>query len=456
MNIHQIVENQRQFYKTNKTKDINYRKQTLKKIKEWMIHHESLILDALKKDLNKDAVEGYMCEIGLTLSELNYQLKHISRWSKKKYVLTPLAQFWGTSYESYEPYGVTLVMSPWNYPFMLSLEPAIGAIAAGNCVVIKPSAYAPHVSQVIYKMINETCDSRHVCVIEGGRSENTELLEQRFDYIFFTGSVSVGKLVMEKASRNLTPVTLELGGKSPCIVDDDKNLRLAAKRVAFGKFLNAGQTCVCPDYLLIRRDLKESFIQYMKEYIVDFFGENPLNNEQLVKIINRKHFDRLNGLLENQDIIIGGKSDLDTLKIEPTIVDNVKEDNLLMKEEIFGPILPIMTYDRLEDAIEYINSNEKPLAFYLFSSNKAVQKKLLNSCSFGGGCINDTIIHLASSRLGFGGVGNSGMGQYHGKKSFETFSHTRSIVKKATWIDLPMRYYPYNKFKEKLIKMFVK
>lgn len=456
MNINEIVETQRQFYKTNQTKDIKYRKDTLKKMRDWIKINESQIITALKADLNKDAVEGYMCEIGLTLSELNYQLKHISRWARKKYALTPLAQFWGTSFESYEPYGVTLVMSPWNYPFMLSLEPAIGAIAAGNCVVIKPSAYAPNVSHVIYKMINETCDSKHVCVVEGGRNENTQLLEQRFDYIFFTGSVNVGKLVMEKASRHLTPVTLELGGKSPCIVDDRKNLKLAAKRVAFGKFLNAGQTCVCPDYVLIKHELKNSFIKYIEEYIKEFFGDRPLNNDQLVKIINKKHFDRLNALLENQTIAYGGYSDENTLKIEPTVVDNIQEDNLLMQEEIFGPILPVMTYENIDEAIEYVNNHEKPLAFYIFSSSKAIQNKLLNSCSFGGGCINDTIIHLASSRLGFGGVGHSGMGEYHGKKSFETFSHTRSIVKKATWIDLPMRYYPYTKFKEKLIRMFVK
>lgn len=456
MDIQTIVNNQRNFFKTYKTKDINYRKQVLNKIKQWIITNEKLILDALKQDLNKDDVEGYMCEVGLTLSELNYQLKHISRWSKNKYVLTPLAHFYSTSYETYEPYGVTLVMSPWNYPFMLSIEPAIGAIAAGNCVIIKPSAYAPATSHIIYRMINETCDPRHVCVVEGGRNENAQLLEQRFDYIFFTGSVNVGKLVMEKASCYLTPVTLELGGKSPCIVDDDKYLKLAAKRVAFGKFLNAGQTCVCPDYLFIKEDLKDQFIIYLKDYIKDFFGDNPLNNEQLVKIINKKHFDRLNNLLINQDIIIGGHSNESTLKISPTVVDHITEDNPLMQEEIFGPILPIMTYKNINEVIDYVVSHEKPLACYIFSNNKNIQNKLLTSLSFGGGCINDTIIHLASPRLGFGGVGYSGMGQYHGKKSFETFSHTRSIVKKANWLDLPMRYYPYDKFKEKLIRMFVK
>lgn len=456
MDIKQLVLTQREFYQTHYTKDIQHRKAILKKLRQWIIEHQDLILDALKKDLNKHETEAYMCEIGLTLSELNYQLRHIKHWSKNKKVWTPLAQFYGVSYESYEPYGVTLVMSPWNYPFMLSLEPAIGAIAAGNTVIIKPSAYAPNVSHVIKKMIDETCDSQYVAVVEGGRNENTALLEQRFDYIFFTGSVNVGKLVMEKASRYLTPVTLELGGKSPCIVDDRKSLKLAVKRIAFGKFLNAGQTCVAPDYLLIKEELKDDFISYMKDIITEFFGENPLQNDQLVKIINEKHFERLNHLLENQDIVIGGHSHQETLKIEPTLVDHIQADNPLMQEEIFGPILPILTYQNIDEAIHFINNREKPLAFYIFSNQKHIQDKLLKSCSFGGGCINDTIIHLATSHLGFGGVGHSGMGSYHGKKSFETFSHTRSIVKKATWIDLPLRYYPYNSLKEKLIRLFVK
>jgi len=456
MNIKDIVQIQRDFYNTNTTKDIIYRKQTLKKLRHWIKENEVEIIDALKADLNKDAVESYMCEIGLTLSELNYQLKHISHWSKRKYVPTPLAQFYSTSFEYYEPYGVTLIMSPWNYPFMLSIEPAIGAIAAGNCVIIKPSAYAPHVSHVIFKMINETCDQRHVYVVEGGRNENTQLLEQRFDYIFFTGSVNVGKLVMEKASHYLTPVTLELGGQSPCIVDDHQSLKLAAKRIAFGKFLNAGQTCVAPDYLLIKHELKDIFIKYMEDTIYEFFGHRPLENDQLVKIINQKHFHRLHQLLQNQMIICGGKSDAKTLKIEPTLIDHVDDENPLMQEEIFGPILPIMTYENIDEAIEFINSHEKPLAFYIFSSHKSIQNKLLKSCSFGGGCINDTIIHLATPYLGFGGVGHSGMGAYHGKKSFETFSHTKSIVKKAKWIDLPLRYYPYSQMKDKLIRIFVR
>lgn len=456
MDIKELVEMQRNYYMTLQTKDIAQRIKTIENIKIWILEHQNRIIEALKKDLNKDATESYMCEIGLVLSEINYQLKHIKKWSKPKRVRTPLAQFYGTSYETYEPYGVCLVMSPWNYPFMLSIEPAIGAIAAGNTVIIKQSAYAPHVSHIIKQMIEESCDEKWVAVVEGGRAENTELLEQRFDYIFFTGSVNVGKLVMEKASRYLTPVTLELGGKSPCIVDDDKSLKLAAKRIAFGKFLNAGQTCVAPDYLLIKEELKDSFIEAIRDVIYEFFGENPIENKQLVKIINQKHFERLSHLLENQDIVIGGKFDERHLKISPTVVDHVDGDNSLMQEEIFGPILPIITYHNIHEAIHFINQREKPLAFYIFSSQKEVQDLLLKSSSFGGGCINDTIIHLATSELGFGGVGHSGMGSYHGKKSFETFSHTRSIVKKATWIDLPLRYYPYTPLKDKMIRLFVK
>ena len=456
MNIKNLINKQREFFKTNETKNITTRIKTIKTIKKWIINNEHLILDALQKDLNKHKTEAYMCEVGLVISEINYQLKHIKKWSKDKKVPTPLSQFYGVSYESYEPYGVVLIMAPWNYPFMLSLEPTIGALAAGNTVIIKPSAYAPNVSNIIKKMITETCSEKYVSVVEGGRDVNTELLDQKFDYIFFTGSVSVGKLVMEKASKYLTPVTLELGGKSPCILDDKKHIKLAAKRIAFGKFLNAGQTCVAPDYLLIREDLKEDFINNIKESINTLFGENPIENEQLVKIINKKHFERLTNLLENQDIVIGGKANSSTLKIPPTVVDNVNPNNPLMQEEIFGPILPIITYKNIEEAINFITDREKPLALYVFSNNKNIQNQILKSCSFGGGCINDTIIHLASNKLGFGGIGNSGMGSYHGKKSFDTFSHTRSIVKKANWIDLPFRYYPYTSLKENLIRFFLK
>ncbi|MEG0275522.1 MAG: aldehyde dehydrogenase [Coprobacillus sp.] len=456
MDIKDYIQQQRDFFLAQSTKDISYRIKVLKDIKQWIIDNEEFISDALKKDLNKDPVESYMCEIGLLLSEISYQVKHIRKWSKRKKVWTPMSQFYSLSYETYEPYGVTLVMSPWNYPFLLAIEPAIGAIAAGNCVVIKPSEYAPHVSSIIQKMISEVCDERHVLVVEGGLDVNTELLNERFDYIFFTGSVPVGKIIMEKASHYLTPVTLELGGKSPCIVDDEHKLKLSAKRIAFGKFLNAGQTCVAPDYLFIKEDLKDKFIEYMKEIINEFFTENPILDKQLVKIINEKQYHRLINLMKDQDIVLGGECNEQTLKIAPTIIDTHNQDSLLMQEEIFGPILPIRTYQTIDEAIAYINQKESPLALYLFSSHKDIQDKVLQCCRFGGGCINDTIIHLATSELGFGGVGYSGMGSYHGKKSFDTFSHTKSIVKKAKWIDLPLRYYPYNSFKEKMIRFFMK
>ena len=456
MNIQQVVEKQRDFFNTHYTKDLDNREKVLRNILNWIQTNENLICDALKKDLNKSDTEAYMCEIGMTLSELRDQLKNFRKWSKPHKVKTPLAQFYGTSFELAEPYGVVLVMSPWNYPFMLTIAPAVGAIAAGNTVVIKPSAYAPETSHIIKKMIDETCPSEYVCVVEGGRAENTALLEQRFDYIFFTGSVDVGKLVMEKASRYLTPVTLELGGKSPCIIDEQVDLKVATKRIAFGKYLNAGQTCVAVDYVLCHESHVQTFIQEMKNVIEEFFGKNPLECDQLVKIINQKHFERLNNLIKNENVIIGGNSDSLKNRIEPTVVLLKDDTSPIMQEEIFGPILPIIPYKTLDDAIKIIHSKEKPLAFYLFTNNSNTEKKCLKEISFGGGCINDTIIHLASNELGFGGVGYSGMGSYHGKKSFNTFSHTRSIVKKATWIDLPMRYYPLDEMKKKMIKTFMK
>lgn len=454
MEIEEIVKMERVFFETHQTKDIEFRKRALMNIKKWMLDHENEIYEALKQDLNKSQCESYMCEVGMTLSELNDQLRHLEKRSKPKRVKTPLAQFYAKSYELAEPYGVVLVMSPWNYPFMLSMEPLIGAIAAGNCVILKPSAYAPHVSKLLKKMMEQTCRKEHVSVVEGGRAENTQLLEQRFDKIFFTGSVNVGKLVMSKASAHLTPVTLELGGKSPCIIDKSANVPIAARRVAFGKYLNSGQTCVAVDYVVVHSSVKEAFIEEVKKCIGEFFGSDALQSEQLVKIINEHHYERLKKLLEHQHLLFGGRSKQQY--IEPSVVEVDSLENPLMKEEIFGPILPILTYDKIEEAISLIHHFEKPLAFYLFTNDQEVEKKCLNEISFGGGCINDTVIHLASTKLGFGGVGYSGMGQYHGQKSFDTFSHMRSIVKKANWIDLPMRYYPLTQRKEKLIRKFMK
>lgn len=456
MEIERLVAEQKSWYEKGKTRSVAWRISALKTLKKGVLAHEKEIQEALRQDLGKSAMEGYMCETGMVLSELSYMIAHLKGFARTRRVRTPLAQFHAKSFVSPEPYGVVLVMSPWNYPFMLSLEPAIGAIAAGNCVIIKPSAYAPATSAVIAKLIRE-CFSRHfVAVVEGGRAENTKLLEQRFDFIFFTGSVKVGKLVMEKASRNLTPVCLELGGKSPCIVDKTANLKLAARRIVFGKYLNLGQTCVAPDYLFVHEDVKEKLLAEIEKCIVKQFGRNPLDNPDYGRIVNEKHFQRLQGLMKGEQVRIGGTVKESTLQIAPTVLEGITPSSKIMQEEIFGPILPLMTFCDLSEVITYVNRHEKPLALYLFTGSRKAERRILKSCSFGGGCINDTIIHLATSAMGFGGVGGSGMGSYHGRDSFDLFSHRRSIVKKYNWIDLPMRYQPYTGWKETLVRMFLK
>lgn len=456
MTIKNIVAAQRACFSSGTTLPIAARKAALKKLRNAILAHESDIHAALKADLNKSTSESYMCEVGMTLSELTYVQRHLSRWAGRHPVLTPLAQFHARSFTVHNPYGVVLIMSPWNYPFMLTMEPLIGALAAGNCVVLKPSAYAPATSAIIRKLISECFPPEYVAVVEGGRKENQALLEQRFDYIFFTGGVTVGREVMRKAAEHLTPVSLELGGKSPCIVDSSAKLDLAAKRLAFGKLLNCGQTCVAPDYLLIDRKIKDEFLGYLKKHITAMIGENALHNENYVRMVSRKHYDRAMGLIDPDKVVFGGKGDPDTLHIQPTILDNVTPNDPVMQEEIFGPVLPVIAYDTLDDAVAFINSREHPLALYLFSEDKAAQERFLQSVPFGGGCINDTIIHLATSHMGFGGVGHSGMGTYHGKKSFDTFSHEKSIVHKSTWLDLPFRYMPYTKAKDALVRFFLK
>ncbi len=456
MNIEKIVKEQRKYFNEFNTRDIKTRINTLKTIQRWIEENEDKIFDALEKDLNKSNTEAYMCEIGLALSDIRYQINHLKKWSKRKIVLTPLSQFPSIGYKYYEPYGVTLVMSTWNYPFLLAVQPTIASIAAGNTVILKPSAYAPNTSSILKEMFSETCNKDLITVIEGGRKENEEILNQKYDYIFFTGSSTVGKLVMSKASENLTPVTLELGGKSPCIIDDDENFKISVKRCIFGKLLNAGQTCIATDYLFIRDDLKEKFIEEARIIINEFFGNDPINCDQMVKIINKKHFDRLKSLIREEKVLLGGKYNNDTLKIEPTIVDVKTKNSKIMQEEIFGPILPIMTYKNIDDVIDYINDHEKPLACYIFSSDKIVQDKIIQKCSFGGGCINDTIMHVIPQNLPFGGVGNSGIGSYHGKYNFKTFSHEKSILKKSKSFDIPIIYYPYNKLKLKLSRLFLR
>ncbi|MBQ3544816.1 MAG: aldehyde dehydrogenase [Lachnospiraceae bacterium] len=454
--IKKIVDIQRKFFHTNTTINVKYRINALKKLKTIILKYENEINEALKKDLGKSAFEGYMCETGMVLSEISYMLKHIKSYAKEKNVHTPLAQFHSRSFIKPSPYGVVLIMSPWNYPFLLTMEPLVDALSAGNTVILKPSAYSPHTSKILCKIINECFEPEYVNIVTGGREENTCLLKENFDYIFFTGSQAVGKEVMRHASENLTPVTLELGGKSPCIVDKTANIKLAAKRIVFGKYLNCGQTCVAPDYIYCDKEIKDSLVNEIKKQIDLQFTKTPLNNTNYGKIISEKHFNRLLGLIEQEKIVHGGKSDSETLKIEPTVMDNITFEDKVMQEEIFGPILPIITYDSINDAITKINSLAHPLALYIFSSDKKIIKKVTSTCSFGGGCINDTIIHLATSEMGFGGVGKSGMGGYHGKEGFKTFSHYKSIVDKKIWLDLPMRYQPYKEFNNKLVHFFLK
>ena len=421
-----------------------------------MLAREADINAALKKDLNKSASESYMCEVGMTLAELSYVLSHVDRWARKHFVASPLAQFHARSFTVHNPYGVVLIMSPWNYPFMLTMEPLIGALSAGNCCVVKPSAYAPATSAIIREIVSECFPPEYVAVVEGGRKENQALLDQRFDYIFFTGGVTVGREVMRKAAEHLTPVSLELGGKSPCIVDSTTKLDLAAKRLAFGKLLNCGQTCVAPDYLLIDRKIKDEFLSLLKKHIVSMIGEDALKNDQYVRMVSRRHYDRVMGLIDPAKVFFGGKGDEASLHIQPTILDNVTADDSVMQEEIFGPVLPVIAYDSIDEAVAFINEREHPLALYLFSEDKRTQERFLRAVPFGGGCLNDTIIHLATSRMGFGGVGQSGMGAYHGKRSFDTFSHEKSIVNKSTWMDLPVRYMPYGALKDKLLRIFLR
>lgn len=397
-----------------------------------------------------------MCEIGLVKSEITYMLRHVKRFAKERRVRTPLAQYISRSFEKPSPYGCVLIMSPWNYPFLLTIDPLVDALAAGNTVILKPSAYSPHTSKVMKEMIESCFDESYVSVVTGGRKENQSLLQMDFDYIFFTGSKNVGKEVMKQASEHLVPITLELGGKSPCIVDKTANIKLAAKRIVFGKFVNCGQTCVAPDYIYCDETIKDELIKELKHQIKLQYGEKPLTNKNYGKIINEKHFTRLCQLIDHEKAVSGGLYNEHTLQIEPTILDHITWEDQVMEDEIFGPILPILTYSHIEDAVKKIRSMPCPLALYIFSSNKNNIEYVKSRISFGGGCINDTLIHLATSNLGFGGVGESGMGSYHGKYGFETFTHRKSIVDKKTILDLPMRYQPYSNWKDVLVKMFVK
>ncbi|MFP5386128.1 MAG: aldehyde dehydrogenase [Bacteriovoracia bacterium] len=419
------------------------RKRRLEKLKRTILAKEDLINEALKKDLGKSAFEAYATEVGFILEEINYTLKNLDHWVAPKKVRTPLTLFPGKSSVHPEPYGVVLVISPWNYPFQLCFSPFIGAFAAGNRVVIKPSEFAPHTSGIIKSIVEEVFEDSEALIVEGALEETQILLGQRFDYIFFTGSTAVGKIIMKAAAEHLTPVTLELGGKSPCLIEESANIDVAAKRCTWGKFLNAGQTCVAPDYVLVPRNKQAAFIERMNHHLKAFYGENPKASSDYPRIVNQKHFDRIENLINKEKVAIGGKSHRDENYIEPTVMKEVSWSDKVMEDEIFGPLLPVIPYDNINEAIEQILLRPKPLAFYLFSEDAKRRKEIISKVPFGGGCVNDTVIHLANPHLPFGGVGTSGIGSYHGKKSFDTFTHYKSVFEQGTKVDIPLRYPPY-------------
>lgn len=441
--IEKVVERLHTCYKSGVTLEANFRKSMLKKLYNNIKLHEREIMAALKADLGKSSFESYATEVSMVLHELKSLSRMVDRWVLPQKVRMPLVHFHSTGFIYNEPYGVVLIMSPWNYPFQLSMMPLVGAIAAGNCCVVKPSEYSCHTSDIIEKILTETFPEEYVCTIKGGRQESLSLLDQKFDYIFFTGSPKVGRVVMQKASVHLTPVTLELGGKSPCIVDSECNIDLAAKRIVWGKFMNAGQTCIAPDYLYVHKNVKDELVGAMKKYIHQFYSTTPLDSGYLPRIISSKHLEKLLSLMEGENVILGGNVSKSNNMIEPTLLDEVAWDSPIMQEEIFGPILPIITFDNFNDVIPTLKELPKPLALYLFSENKKNQKDVMTRLAFGGGCINDTIIHIANNSLPFGGIGESGMGLYHGKYSLETFSHKKSVVKKYNYIDIFLRYPPF-------------
>lgn len=446
-----VVDRQRRYFRSGATLSVEHRMEALKKLRRMLAEHEQELAQALEQDLGKRPEESYMCETGLAISEISYLLRHIRSFAREKRVKTPLAQFAARSYQKPSPYGVTLIMSPWNYPVLLTLEPLADALAAGNTAVLKPSAYSPATGALLEKLIGETVPAEYVAVVTGGREENASLLEEKFDYIFFTGSTAVGRTVLEKAAKHVTPVTLEMGGKSPCIVARDADLKLAARRIVFGKYLNCGQTCVAPDYVLCDKAVKEEFLAHVKAEIHRQYGAAEYG-----RIVNQKHFERVCGLIDPAKVVAGGGSDPQRLQIEPTVMDNVTWEDRIMQEEIFGPVMPVLTFESMDEVVEMLNCRARPLALYIFARDKAVIDFVTTRCSYGGGCVNDVVIHLATSAMGFGGVGESGMGAYHGRTGFDTFTHYKSMVDKKTWIDLPMRYQPYSVFYDRLIHAFLK
>lgn len=438
-----LLNNQRTFFESGATLDIDFRIRMLKKLRDAIQKYENEISAALKTDLGKNNFECYMCETGLAICEINYMIRNVKKFARKKMVWTPPMQFASTSFKKASPLGNVLIMSPWNYPFMLTVEPLADALAAGNTAILKPSAYAPATSKIIKEIITECFDEEYVAVVTGGREENSKLLDQKFDFIFFTGSQNVGKEVMKRAAEHLTPILLELGGKCPCIIDGTVSINLTARRLVFGKFTNSGQTCVAPDYVLCHSSIKDKLIKAICAEIKRQFGDNPLENPDYSKIINEKHLSRLLCATDFSKVVYGGRYDKDTLKFEPTVMDNVTWDDEIMKQEIFGPVLPILTFDSYDEIYETLKNKDKPLALYIFSADKKATNEIIERCRFGGGCINDTLMHISVNAMGFGGVGESGMGTYHGKDGFNAFSHTKGILHRQNWIDLPVRYLPH-------------
>ncbi len=442
-NVGNIIQNQREFFKSGKTKDVTFRIEQLKKLRQAVIEHEQSIVEALQADLHKPEVETYLTEIRVINKEIDYAIKHLKTWTKPKKTAVSFDFFSYSARIHSEPLGVVLIIGPWNYPFQLIISPLVGAIAAGNCAIIKPSEIASHTSDVIAKIIARHFDPAYIAVVEGGVEASQKLLAEKFDHIFFTGGIAVGKIIMTAAAKYLTPVTLELGGKSPCIVDTDINLEHTVRRIAWGKFANAGQTCIAPDYLLVNKTIKKDLIDGLEKCLKEFYGDNPINSPDYARIISQKHFDRLVNFLKDGEVIIGGETQALQRYIAPTVVDNVSLEDSVMQEEIFGPILPIIEYTDIAEAIALINSKPKPLALYLFSQNKNLQNRVLQETSSGGVCINDTVMQFGISSLPFGGVGDSGIGNYHGKASFDTFSHNKSVLQNSFWLDLKLRYAPY-------------
>lgn len=451
--INKLIEKQRTYFNNGNCKSLDFRIQQLKKLKKCLKENESDILQALYLDLGKSEVEAYMSEVGFVYAEIDFMIKNLKSFARPAKVKTPLLYLGAKSSIYSDPLGLVLVIGPWNYPFQLLIAPLVGSMAAGNCTILKPSEFAPHCSELLNNLIKNTFIADYIAVVEGAIPECSSLLNQKFDYIFYTGGSYAGRIVMEAAARNLTPLTLELGGKSPCIVDRDVNITKTARRIAWGKYLNAGQTCVAPDYLMVHRDIKNDLLKAIKESILDFYGSDPLQSKHYSRIINDRHFMRLIALLYDSQIVWGGQNKREEKFIAPTIIENVSLESPVMQEEIFGPILPVLEYEDLHKVIEHINSRPKPLALYFFSRDKIKQKKILSQSSSGGVCINDTLSHITTRTLPFGGVGESGIGQYHGKASFDTFSHKKSVLNNKFFLDASIKYPPYNISLSKIKKL---